>query len=364
MNNINREISLEKLGWSEHFEKILRKKTNKGLLPARVIEVNRKGFLINNGTEELRVTAAGNFSVREDGIFPITGDWVLYRDNTIIDVMKRQNSLSRGSAGTRKNQNIKLIKEQFIAANLDRVFIVCGLDRDFNIRRIERYLTLIYNNGLAPVIVLTKGDLHSNPWIFAVKLGAITDEVPLHIVSEGDEDSITALRKYLHPNQTITLIGSSGAGKSTLVNRLAGRDIQLTGSISSSVNKGRHTTTTRSLIKLSDEGMIIDNPGIREITFAGEENGLSNSFPEIEEKSGECRFSNCSHTHEPGCMVIKAVNNREIEPERLESFLKMRKELEYFSQKENTSADKIEKDKWQHVSKKARHIKKNKYRKV
>lgn len=354
--------SLEKLGWNDHFQKAF-KNTRDDLTAARVIEVNRKGFIVNNGSTEEPAIAAGNFKVRQDGIYPVTGDWVLLKDQVIQDVLKRRNTLSRGASGNRKKTNVNARSEQIIAANLDTVFIVSGLDQDFNARRIERYLTLVYNCGLTPVIILTKGDLHQDPAQFAQQLEDIAMGVDIQTVSADDSESVEQLRKYLVPNQTISLIGSSGAGKSTLVNRLTGENSQLTGTVSDSVGKGRHTTTTRNLIRIPGGGMIIDNPGTREIAFWDDDGGLDNTFPEIDEFGRACRFSDCTHVHEPGCNVIEAVKRGELLPDRLDSYQKMRKELEYSFQRENKSSERIEKERWQHVAKKIKHIHKNKKKK-
>jgi ribosome biogenesis GTPase len=204
-----------------------------------------------------------------NGMYPVTGDWVLMTDAVISRVLARKNALSRGASGTRNKQDAQPQKEQVIAANLDTVFIVCGLDRDFNLRRIERYLTLVYNCGLNPVIILTKADLHQDPERFVGEVEAVAFGVPIHLVSASDDTGLSSLEPYLSPGRTTTMVGSSGAGKSTLVNRLYGENVQLTGSISAHVGKGRHTTTSRDLIMMPQGGMVIDNPGIREIAFLG-----------------------------------------------------------------------------------------------
>jgi ribosome biogenesis GTPase len=279
-------------------------------------------------------------------------------DTVIAEVLARQNALSRGAAGTRGKQNELPQKEQVIAANLDTVFIVCGLDRDYNLRRIERYLTLVYNCGLNPVIILTKADLHQNPAHVVTEVETIAFGVPILLVSALDGKGLAQLEAYLSPGQTTTMVGSSGAGKSTLVNRLCGKTVQATASISSSVGKGRHTTTTRDLIMMPQGGMVIDNPGIREIAFWDDDGGITVAFPEIERFAAECRFSNCSHSHEPGCQVLQAVDEGDISPGRLESYLKMKRELAYLSQRQHKSADRLEKERWKEVALKVKAMKK------
>ena len=250
-----------------------------------------------------------------------------------------------------------------MAANLDTVFIVCGLDRDYNLRRIERYLNLIYNCGLNPAIILTKADLHQDPSLMVDEVESIAFGVPIHLVSALDSKGLNDLEEYLAPGQTTTMVGSSGAGKSTLINRLYGAEVQAIGSISDSVGKGKHTTTSRDLIMMPQGGMVIDNPGIREIAFWSDGTGAGAAFPEIEALAAECRFSDCSHTSEPGCRVLRAVKAGDITQARLESYNKMKRELDYLSQREHKSADRIEKERWKEVALKIKSInKKRKYR--
>ena len=265
--------------------------------------MRKNSFRTSNGKSERLATLAGRLKHDPDGMYPVTGDWVLMTDTVISRVLARKNALSRGASGTRNKQDAQPQREQVIAANLDAVFIVSGLDRDFNLRRIERYLTLVYNCGLNPVIILTKADLHRDPAHFVGEVEAIALGVPVHPVSAWDDSCLTALEPYLSPGRTTTMVGSSGAGKSTLVNRLYGKTVQLTGSISTHVGKGRHTTTSRDLIMMPQGGMVIDNPGIREIAFWEVDKGIETAFPEIEKLGLGCRFANCSHTHEPGCRV-------------------------------------------------------------
>jgi ribosome biogenesis GTPase len=245
-----------------------------------------------------------------------------------------------------------------IAANLDAVFIVCGLDRDFNLRRIERYLTLVYNCGLTPIVVLTKADLHREPAPFVDEVQTVACGVPIHLVSASEDTCLAALAPYLSFGRTVTMVGSSGAGKSTLVNRLCGKPVQSTGSISVHAGKGRHTTTSRDLIVMPQGGLVIDNPGIREIAFWGVDDGIDAVFPEIERLARECRFADCSHTHEPGCRVLAAVHGGQISAGRLENYRKMKRELEFLAHRRHKSADRIEKERWKAVAVKIRDMKK------
>lgn len=351
--------SLQNLGWNAYFQSQFETLSNDALVPARVVGVRKNFFHVSRGQGgTVLATPAGKLTHQSDDLYPVTGDWVLLDDTVIYAVLPRKNSLSRGAAGTRGKKKELASKEQVIAANLDTVFVVCGLDRDFNLRRIERYLTLVYNCGLNPVVILTKADLHADTAPFATQVETIAFGAPVHLISALDSQGLVPLEKYLPPGQTIVMVGSSGAGKSTLVNRLSGKTVQITAPVSDRLEKGMHTTTTRDLIQLPQGGMIIDNPGIREISFWDDDGGIDTAFPEIESLAGECRFSDCNHIHEPGCRVLDAVASGELTPARLESYRKMKRELEYLASRQTKSADRIEKENWKKVALKIKHLKK------
>ena len=350
--------SLLKLGWNPDFQSYLDDISGNKNFPARVVGVRKNYFHVNQGKEDWLATLAGKFNHQSEFQYPVTGDWVLMTDTVISAVLPRKNSLSRGAAGTRGKQNMLPMKGQVIAANLDTVFVVCGLDRDFNLRRIERYLTLVYNCGLKPVIILTKKDLCPDADHFVNQVETIAFKVPIYLVSALDSQGLLPLEKYISPGQTITMIGSSGAGKSTLVNRLSRKTVQTTRPISKSVGKGIHTTTSRDLIQMPQGGMVIDNPGIREIAFWDDNGSIDVAFPEIERLARECRFSDCSHMHEPECRVLHAITLGEIQPDRLESYQKMKRELIYLSHRQHKSADRVEKENWKKVTLKIKEIKK------
>lgn len=354
--------SLSDLGWESCFQTQLEAIGDDNLFPARVVGVSKNSFLISQGRSEILVTVAGRVNYDRQGLFPVTGDWVLAKENVILKVLQRKNSLSRGAAGSRGKKDAQPGREQIIAANIDTIFIVCGLDRDFNIHRIERYLTLVYSCGLKPVIILTKADLQPDSDAFVNQVETVAVMVPVHVVSAKDSTGLRPLASYLIKGQTIAMIGSSGAGKSTLVNRLSGKIVQETGTVSESAGKGRHITTSRSLIQMPHGGMIIDNPGIREIALWNDDGGVESAFPEIETLAETCRFSNCSHMHEPGCKVLSGVERGEIKPDRLESYHKMKREMAYLSDRQHMSADRLEKDRWQPVAQKIKAMKNKKGR--
>ncbi len=349
---------LSKMGWTSHFQTQMDDLSINGLIPARVVGVSKNRFRTSNGKSEWLATLAGRLRHDADSLYPVTGDWVLLTDTVISRVLVRKNALSRGASGAHNKPEAQPQKEQVIAANLNTVCIVSGLDRDFNLRRIERYLTLVYNCGLNPVIILTKADLHPNPEHFVSEVEGIAPSVPIHLVSARDNAGLTGLEPYLSFGRTTTMVGSSGSGKSTLINRLYGRPIQLTGAVSTHVGKGKHTTTSRDLIMMPQEGMVIDNPGIREIAFWEVDDGIKTAFPEIERFALGCRFADCSHTREPGCRVLEAVDQGVISRDRLENYRKMKRELEYLSLRQSKTAGRVEKERWKEVALKIKAMKK------
>lgn len=361
---INQKLNqhLYQLGWSPFFQEQLRD-IDKKAYPARVIGVRKNCFLVRQGDTQKLVTLAGSLLNDPAGRYPAVGDWVLLRDSIIFSILARQNVLTRKASGGKSRKNNELaIQEQIIAVNVDKVFIVCGLDRDFNLRRLERYVTMVYNCSLTPEIVLTKADLQENPTQYVGEVELVAFGIPVHLVAQGDDEGISGLRSNLAVGQTAALIGSSGAGKSTLINRLYGKDVRVTACVSKSLGKGKHTTTSRDLISLPTGGMLIDNPGIREIALAeGAATSLS-AFPEIEELSHSCRFDDCTHTHEPGCKVTEAVSLGLLTPQRLQSFHKIQNELKYTTERKTKSAARIEKEQWKAVSQKIKCIKKTKKR--
>ncbi|MBU1003441.1 MAG: ribosome small subunit-dependent GTPase A [Proteobacteria bacterium] len=324
---------LQRLGWNATFaQHLAAMKEVKGRV-ARVLSVRRKSFLVGDGENEWSCTVAGRFKQKGEKVFPVTGDWVLIDDTVINEVLPRKNTLSRGAAGTHGRQTGRPAREQAIAANIDTVFIVCGLDRDFNINRIERTLTLVFNCDLLPVIVLTKADLHESPESFSSEVKNIAFDVPVVLSSMHDDRGLNELESYLGSGQTIAMFGSSGVGKSTLANRLYGSDIQATQAVSISEDKGRHTTTKRELIHMPQGGMLMDSPGIREVSFFEAGTGVENAFPDIVALAELCRFSDCKHTHEPGCAVISALASGKLKRDRFESYHTMKSEMESLSKR-------------------------------
>jgi ribosome biogenesis GTPase len=300
--------------------------------PARIVEQHRSGYLVAECLEAAHRAEslpewqrAGSYRKGElnPEERPAVGDWVLVEGEApnalrIVALLPRFSAIKRGAAGEHYRQ-------QVIAANIDSAFVVCGLDADFNPRRIERYMLLVAGSGVQPVVVLTKSDKQGADAAAALEalraFGA-----PVLAVNAKDRASVAALAPWLGAAQSIVLVGSSGAGKSTLTNTLLGEEKMKTGAVREGDDRGRHTTTHRALIPLPSGACMIDTPGMRELKPTGEED-VAESFADVEALAAQCRFRDCSHAREPGCAVRAAVERGEIEAERVANYLKLGAEV-------------------------------------
>ena len=302
-----------------------------GARPARVIEQHRSGYVVTDSPEAAGVKAEslpewqrppgfrkGHSPAHER---PAVGDWVLLDGKRIVALLPRHTAIKRGAAGEHYHQ-------QVIAANIDTVFIVCGLDADFNPRRIERYLLLVGGGGVRPVVVLTKADrTEYGPDAIATLEELAAQDIPVHAVNAKDPASVAVLEQYLGPGRTAVLVGSSGAGKSTLTNTLLGIDRMKTAAVRENDSRGRHTTTHRALIPLPSGACLIDTPGMRELKPTGEEDLGEGGFVDIEALAEQCRFRDCSHQREPGCAVRAAIERGDLDEQRFFNYLKLRDEV-------------------------------------
>lgn len=288
---------------------------------SRVVGVERTGLQIAPGLTSGvdRVPVAGRWFLGAEESRPTIGDWVICRkDNGAeIQILPRKSLIKRLSpAGT----------VQLIAANVDVAFIVTSCNSDFSAARLERYLSVVMEAGIDPVLVLTKADLSTDQKTYADELARQFPNIAAHLLNALDANSVGALLPWCGSGQTIALLGSSGVGKSTLVNTLLGRQVQPTQAVRDEDDKGRHTTTSRSLHKLPSGGVILDSPGMRELQIAAAEEGLEQLFADIEELASLCKFNDCAHKQEPGCRVQAAIENGQLDPHRLARFQNLRLE--------------------------------------
>ncbi|HSS75497.1 MAG TPA: ribosome small subunit-dependent GTPase A [Thermoanaerobaculia bacterium] len=358
-------LTLQDLGFTDFFATAFEPyRSQEGLVPARVVA--QMGLLrVSTGEAEYLTDLSGKLRHELKGPgggagYPAVGDWVVVRPPAgkgravIHAVLSRRSRFSRKTAGHKT-------EEQVVAANVDTIFLVSGLDGDYNPRRIERYLTAAWDSGAQPVIVLNKLDRCENPEQCLLEVEAIAMGVPVHAVSAVTGDRCEELIAYLGPGQTVGLLGSSGVGKSTLSNYLLGREVQKTATVREGDDRGRHTTTHRELFLTPAGGLLIDTPGLRELHLweggEGELPGIESSFSDVEELAARCRFGDCRHMGEPGCAVESG-----LPAERLESYRKLQRELRQLHVRQDELARLVEKKRVKILHKGQRQIEKLKGR--
>jgi ribosome biogenesis GTPase len=307
-------ITLARLGWQPYFKRQVEYHETTQLRPARIVNQERSQYVAQteDGRCVLPVTAALPAMT--------VGDWVLLdAESRFVRLLERSSLFVRKAPGSG-------IATQLVAANVDTLFIVCSLNQDFNLNRIERYLALAHEAHVQPVVVLSKADLCAEPAGAVAQVSALGSGVLALSVNGLDADSVHQLAPWCGEGQTVALMGSSGVGKSTLLNTLTGAVVQATQDIRSDDGKGRHTTTRRSLHLLADGGMLLDTPGMRELQLTACEDGLNATFAEIAALAARCRFIDCSHDAEPGCAVRAAIVEGEVDARRLDNFRKLLRE--------------------------------------
>jgi ribosome biogenesis GTPase len=336
-------IHLETYGWSPHFAALLAADESPAAV-ARVVQEHKEAYLVQSAHGAIWAEISGKIRhtavVRAD--FPAVGDWVLLRGLAhkrhdgpaqITRILPRKTALVRRLPAD----------EQLLATNIDIAFLGTSLNENFNLRRLERYLTLARESGARPVILLTKADLCENPQPFLDQARAVAGDAPLHAISVKSPDSLEPLRRYLAPGTTAVILGSSGIGKSTLVNTLADADIQDMMEAREFDDKGRHCTTFRHLVRTTAGGLIIDTPGLRGLALGEATDALIHTFSDIDALAAQCKFTNCRHDNEPACAIRAALDAGALDPARLESYIKLHREAAAMAQRENRIADRKQK---------------------
>ncbi|MFC2107403.1 ribosome small subunit-dependent GTPase A [Bacteroidota bacterium] len=337
-------MNIKDLGYNDKIEESRIEQNLDRFEVGRVIAEHKERYIVRtaDGVFESEITGNMRFTAKGRVDFPAVGDWVALMtfgpDQAVIhNILPRSSVIRRQAVG-------QFGEAQIIATNIDFALIVQSVDRDFNINRMERYLTICHSEGISPVIVLTKIDLITDEKITEIHnhIMARIKDVPVISISNLSQDGFEAIRNILEKGKTYCLLGSSGVGKSTLLNNLSGDDIMKTDAISQSTNKGRHTTSHRELFILENGGILIDNPGMREVGITDATYGLETTFDNILDLSEECRFKDCSHTNETGCAVLDAVETGELDRNSYENYIKLQREKAHF---ESTIAERKKTDK-------------------
>lgn len=326
-------MTLQELGWNSELEGAFEPFQAKGWVPARLIRettINYGALVAGEELEEIEVVLSGRVwhEAENDAELPAVGDWVAVEmgdenaDCVIRERLPRRSCFARKMPGN-------AAQAQVIGANVDIVAVVTDAGPDYNLRRMERYFALVEKAGADVVVLVNKADLfeHEQNTKAALEIAELWDRADVHITSALKGEGLKVLKEYLKPGVTMCIVGSSGVGKSTLVNQLYGEEWQWTGDVNEATGKGRHTTTSRELVPLEGGGMLIDNPGMREVQMWTDEATLRESFADIEALTTQCRFSDCSHRNDAGCAIREAVEKGELDRDRYQSFLNLEEEI-------------------------------------
>jgi ribosome biogenesis GTPase len=343
-------VKLEDLGWTPAWAAAFQPFTESGQ-PCRVSSVYKSSYRVLSPAGERVAVVSGNLRhhASRGADLPTVGDWVAVQSPAdgaavIHAVLPRTTCLQRKAAGRTSDA-------QPLAANVDTIALVMGVDGDFNVRRLERALVMVRQSGAAPLVLLNKIDLVADVGSYRRAVEAAAAGAPVHLVSALHGEGVDALAPALLRGKTLVLLGSSGTGKSTLVNRLLGTAEQLTGAVRAYDDRGRHTTTSRQLFVLPGGALLIDTPGIREIQLLADVDAIEGTFGDVEALAQRCRFRDCRHEHEPGCAVRAAAEAGDLPAERLESLRKLRAERRYQAEREDGALQRERKAKWKAIHK-------------
>ncbi|UFU01145.1 ribosome small subunit-dependent GTPase A [Radiobacillus kanasensis] len=344
-------MNLQTLGFNQQIEEEAQSFLAEGYSIGRVSSEFKGMYkvLAENGELLAEISGKLKFQANERQDYPAVGDWVVLsvREEegkaTIHAILPRKSKFSRKVAG-------HTTEEQIVATNIDTIFLVQSLNNDFNPRRIERYLIMAWESGANPVIVLSKLDLCEDLEDKILEVENVAFGVPIHPVSSKERIGIDALYEYVSPGETVALLGSSGVGKSSLINTLVGDEVMSVKEVREDDDRGRHTTTHRELIPIPSGGILIDTPGMRELQLWESEHSMEQSFEDISALSDQCKFRDCTHNQEPGCAVKEAIQNGTLKQDRLDSYFKLQRELEYLERKADKRAQLQEKERWKKIA--------------
>ncbi|MCK5125391.1 MAG: ribosome small subunit-dependent GTPase A [candidate division Zixibacteria bacterium] len=336
-------MNLENLGWNKFFENNFEAYKSEGYLAGRVSRENRGNYIVLSNESQMLAEISGKFQHNADyrSDYPAVGDWVVFsmrEENraTIHAVLERKSKFTRQAvlSGGNPDGGGKT-DEQVLAANIDTIFLVSGLDDDYNPRRIERFVSIAWDSGAVPVILLNKSDLCDDIESVITEVESVAFGVPTFAISAKDSIGLDNIHQYLIQGQTVAFLGSSGVGKSSIINCLFGEERLKTTEVRGDDSKGRHTTTHRELLVLPEGGIVIDTPGMRVIRAWSNDEGISRTFEDIEKLTGQCRFSDCKHQSEPGCAIQAGLSDGTISTKRYESYLKLQKEIAHLERRKD-----------------------------